>query len=91
MYNSVLGTIFGAVADHQKKKYRPHEFENLTTTPYLHGSEYLTELMGKAKYKHDYECILEHLYRHQKNGVDVLEIESYANLESTIIEKYRRD
>lgn len=91
MYNSVLGSIFGAIADHQRKKYRPEEFEQLTTTPFLHGSEYLNELMEKAHYKHDYECILDHIYRHQANGRDLLEIDSYAAIEHKIVEKYRRD
>ncbi len=91
MHNSFIGSIFEGIAEQQKKKYRAYEFENLTTTPYLHGSEYLTELMGKAQYKHDYECILEHLYRHHENGRDILNIDSYKNLESKIIEKYRRD
>lgn len=71
----------------REKKYRKREFDNLVTTPFLNGSEYLNELYQAAEKKEEYECILQHMYNHQNVGV--LEIESYQSIEQKIIERYR--
>jgi hypothetical protein len=88
LYEVFRGVIQG-VAEHHKQKHRPYEYENLTTTPYLHSSQYLNELYTDSRSKHEKECILDHLYRHHANGRDILEIESYAKLEKKIMEGLR--
>jgi len=65
--------------------YKKRAFEELDQTPFLFSSDYLNELYNQAEEKEDYESILDHLYRH-----DAVEVDSYANIEKKIIDKYWR-
>ncbi|TYS68067.1 hypothetical protein FZC76_09930 [Sutcliffiella horikoshii] len=84
---SLIGSIFAGARGSREKKHRKYEYDRLTTTPFLHGSEYLNELCEGAQKKEEYECILQHIYNHQNVGV--LEIESYQSIEQKIVERYR--
>jgi len=86
---SLIGSVFEGARNSREKKYRKREYDRLTTTPFLHGSEYLNELYNAAEKKSEHECILQHLYNHQEVGV--LEIESYQSLEKKIVDTYWGD
>lgn len=83
---SLISSIFAGARESREKKYRKREYDGLTTTPFLHGSEYLNELYNAAEKKSEHECILQHLYNHQEVGI--LEIESYKKLETDIVDRY---
>jgi AAA+ ATPase superfamily predicted ATPase len=90
MFYDITKGICQGLKESRKEKYRQHQFDHLRTTPYLHGSDYLTEMMDMAHTKNDYESILEHMYKHEANGIKLSEIDAYANIEKTIIDKYWR-
>lgn len=69
-------------ADRRKKE---DAFLELEKTPFLFSSSYLNEMCDDASNKNEYETILDHMYRHEAT-----EIESYADIEERIINKYWR-
>lgn len=64
---------------------REDTFNELEKTPFLFSSSYLNEMYEEASNKSEYETILDHMYRHEAT-----EIESYADIEERIINKYWR-
>lgn len=68
-----------------KRKEKEKAFSELGCTPFLFSSGYLNEMYDEANSKDEYETILDHMYRHEAT-----EIESYADIEERIINKYWR-
>lgn len=85
LLNSFLKGYTSAQTPHADEKKRKWQFEELSATPFLFSSGYLNEVYEEANNKQEYETILDHLYRHQAT-----EVESYAELEKKIIDKYWR-
>jgi hypothetical protein len=85
MYNSILKSLFLGYAEAKKPKRLKQQFDELERTPFLFSHDHLSGLYEEASEKEDYEAILDHLYKH-----DAIDVDSYASLESKIIDKYWR-
>ncbi|PAE24087.1 hypothetical protein [Bacillus sp. 7894-2] len=85
MLNSVLRGLIDGYSDAKRPKRRKLQYEGLDNSPVLFSSAYLNELYEGAKSKEEYDAILGHIYNHTANDVD-----SYAELEEKIIERYWR-
>ncbi|MCK6203913.1 hypothetical protein KZX50_00430 [Bacillus infantis] len=85
MLNSIVKSFFDGYHEAKKDEKRDWQYKELEQTPFLFSSNYLDEMYEGASDKQEYENILEHLYRH-----NATEIDSYAEIEQKIINKYWR-
>lgn len=94
---SILKSIFQGYAEskHNEDRLRRNEYAALSSSPFLHSSEYLKGLMEDGT-KEENEMILDHLYKHDacyhtwyEDGEERKDpIKSYMNIEKEIIDKY---
>lgn len=85
MLNSVLRGLIDGYSEAKRPKRRKLLYEGLDNSPVLFSSAYLNELYEGAKSKEEYDAILGHIHKHEAHDVD-----SYADIEEKIIDKYWR-
>lgn len=87
--NEIAGGIVKGMLEadtpNRDKRQREWDFEELGQTPFLFSSGHLEGLRERATRKHEFESILDHMYRHNATEVD-----SYKNIENKIIDRYWR-
>jgi hypothetical protein len=76
-HEGVLQSIFQAYAEHRKRHRKTNEFEYLDHTPYLHSSDYLSELYRGADTKEKKQKMFDYMERFE---VDSREYKGYYSL-----------
>lgn len=87
LFDGIMKSMFEGYAESPviKERRRTRQINELSWYPMLFSSAHLNEVYEQAKTKEEHEAILDYLYR-----FNATEVESYANIERKIIEKYDR-
>lgn len=70
MINGIIRSIFEGYRPYALDKKRNWEYEDLNSTPFLHGSDHLWRKYHEAESEEEVLAVIRHMRRHHTDGIE---------------------